>query len=370
MQKNVAVVIPCYKESLTANENISLIQAKKIFKNYDIFFILPNSTIIDYGCMEISEHRYSDDYFSSLRMYSKFMLQPDLYQDFREYDYILVYQLDAFVFEDRVNEFCDLGYDYIGAPWLDGVFFKKNQRETMWYVGNGGLSLRKVDAFLKWTEKGDFSSYIDYINEDLLIAVYGFPLLNIAPIDVALSFSFETNYTKCIELTKGKVPFGCHAWEKHQFFLWKPLIEEQGYMVETPNEKTLEFIDLTLEMNGFCNRHYEKDELEKIFPLSYLNITDEIYIWGTGLWGISLMHKLIENGFSIAGFIDNDNRRWNSTILSYKIQSPVLLKNSKKAVIVAAKNGVSQIETQLEKYGYREEVDYTTLKKILESKKV
>lgn len=364
MQKNVAVVIPSYKESLTANENISLIQAKKIFKNYNIFFILPNSAIIDYGCMEISEYRYSNDYFSSLRMYSKFMLQPDLYQDFREYDYILVYQLDAFVFEDRINEFCDLGYDYIGAPWLDGVFFKKNEKETMWYVGNGGLSLRKVDSFLKWTKKADFSPYIDCLNEDLIIAAYGFPLLNIAPIDIALSFSFEANYTKCMELTKGRIPFGCHAWERYQFFLWKPLIEEQGYIVETPDEKILKFIDLTAEMNDFCNRYYEKDELEKILPSSYTNSTEGIYIWGAGLWGISLMHKLIEKRIPIAGFIDNDNRQWDNTILSYKILNPALLKNQKKAVIVAIKKGVSQVETQLQKYRYREEFDYTILQKM------
>lgn len=363
MRKRIAIVIPNYRESLTVNENISLMQAKRLFKNYDIFFILPNSIAIDYGCIEISEYRYSDEYFSSLRMYSRFMLQPDLYQEFSDYDYILVYQLDAFAFVDRINEFCDLGYDYIGAPWLDGVFFKKNERETMWYVGNGGLSLRKVDSFLKWTEKGDFSPYVDCINEDLLIAAYGFPLLNIAPIDIALSFSFEANYTQCMELTKGRIPFGCHAWERYQFFLWKPLIEEQGYIVETPDEKILKFIDLTAEMNNFCNRQYEKDELEKILPSSYTNSTEGIYIWGAGLWGISLMHKLIEKRIPIAGFIDNDNRRWGNTILSYKILNPVLLKNQKEAVIVAIKKGVSQVETQLQKYGYREELDYTILQK-------
>ena len=38
---------------------------------------------------------------------------------FLEYQYMLIYQLDAFVFEDKLDYFCELGYDYIGIPVPD-----------------------------------------------------------------------------------------------------------------------------------------------------------------------------------------------------------------------------------------------------------
>lgn len=360
----VAVVIPNYKETLNTNEEISLTQVKKILGKYDIFFILPDTLKIDYGSSEIFEKRYPDEYFLSVRMYSKFMLMPNLYQDFIDYKYILLYQLDAFVFEDQLEEFCNLGYDYIGAPWINGVFFRKNEKENMWYVGNGGLSLRKVDPFLKWTKEKKFNQYIDYINEDLLIAVYGKPSLNIAPIDIAITFSFEMEFEECMKLTKGKIPFGCHGWEKYQFYSWKALIERQGYEVEIPDKKVIENIDLTKEMNEFCNKEFADGELERQLPSLY---TGEVYIWGTGLWGISLMYKLEKSGIKIAGFIDNNRVRCGNKILSYEIIHPTELGYNKEVIIVAIKKKSIEVEEQLQKNGYKMGTDYTTIQKMIES---
>lgn len=44
------------------------------------------------------------------------MLSAEFYDRFAAYEYVLIYQLDAFVFADRLAEFCQMGYDYIGAP--------------------------------------------------------------------------------------------------------------------------------------------------------------------------------------------------------------------------------------------------------------
>jgi len=44
------------------------------------------------------------------------MMSPAFYDAFKAFDYILIYQLDAFVFRDELEYFCSLGYDYIGAP--------------------------------------------------------------------------------------------------------------------------------------------------------------------------------------------------------------------------------------------------------------
>ncbi len=362
MGTKVAVVIPSYKTTLTVNERISLTQAKKILGQYDIFFALPDSVRIDYGCKEITEVRYSDKFFSSIRMYSRFMLMPEIYDSFRNYDYILIYQLDAFVFEDRLNEFCDLGFDYIGASWIDGIFFKKNEKEKMWYVGNGGFSLRKVDAFQHWIEKGNFEQYIDYINEDLLIAVYGVPLLNIAPLNIALSFSIEMNCNLCMKLAKGKIPFGCHAWAKHDLDFWKPLIEKYGYFVEETGTDKSEPEEWQRKINEFCNKQYD-DELKKLLSFSQSN-TKGIYIWGTGQWGISLLQKLTEDEILVAGFVDNDLNRCKQKILSYEIIHSSSFINSKKPVIVAIKNNYFQVEKQLQEWNYQKYVDYITIQDI------
>ena len=363
LKEKVAVVIPSYKGSLTLNEKISLTQVRKILRQYDIFFLLPNSLKIDYGCEEIIEKRYSDMYFSSRRMYSRFMLRPRLYRDFENYEYILVYQLDAFVFEDRINDFCNLGYDYIGAPWIDGIFFKKNEKEKMWYVGNGGLSLRKIDAFQRWIEKGEFEPYIDYISEDLLIAVYGTPLLNIAPINIALSFSIEMNCNLCMELTKGKIPFGCHAWAKHDLDFWKPLIEKYGYFIEEKGKKKLNSAEWQKRMNEFCNKQCGSI-LKKFLPSTYRKNLDGIYIWGSGQWGITLLQKLIENDILVAGFIDNDRNRCGKRVLSYEIFHSSSFIHNKKPVIVAIKNNYFQVEEQLQEWDYQKHVDYITLQDI------
>lgn len=362
MKANVAVVIPNYKASLTTNEEISLRQVKKVLGQYDTYFVLPNSVEIDYGCKEIAELRYPDKFFTSVHSYSRFMLMPELYESFKKYDYILIYQLDAFVFEDRLTDFCSLKYDYIGAPWIDGIFFKKNEKEKMWYVGNGGLSLRKVDAFLRWIEKGDFVQYINFINEDLLIAVYGTAMLNIAPVNVALSFSFETNCDLCIKLTNGKLPFGCHAWTKYDFAFWKPLIEKYGYFVETLEKQ--ESCEWQRKMNVFCNKQYN-GMLKSFLPSSYSS-AEGIYIWGVGRWGISLLEKLIEDEILVAGFIDNDKTRCGTKILSYNIFHPSSLIHNKKSIIVAIQNNVIQVERQLQRQGYQKETNYITLQDIFE----
>lgn len=363
MNKKVAVVIPNYRESLTSNEKISLEQVKRILRQYDIFFLLPNSLRINYGCSEISEKRYSDKYFLSRRMYSRFMLSPELYKDFENYDYILVYQLDAFVFEDQLAYFCDLGYDYIGAPWIDGIYFKKDEKEKMWHVGNGGFSLRRVKPFLKWTEQQSFEQYIDFINEDLLIAAYGGPLLNIAPVNVALSFSFETNCSRCLELTGGKLPFGCHAWEKYEFEFWKPLIEKQGYATEVVLPKEFNVVDQIRGMNDFFNQP-NSNRISAKLPYTY-NKDKGIYIWGVGQCGISLMHKLVESGILVDGFIDNDTSKCGKKVLSYKIVRASSLVCKRKPIIVAVQNNFFQVEKQLQEYGYLKNMDYIVLQDIV-----
>lgn len=367
MSKKIAVIIPEYNRCLTKNKQISLEQVKNVLKNYDIFFVLPDSLRISYASEEIKEKRYSDKWFSSRRMYSKFMLEPQLYKDFSEYDYILIYQLDAFVFKDELSSFCDLDYDYIGAPWLDGVYFKSNGKQNMWYVGNGGFSLRKVDSFIEWTLKADYRQYVDFINEDILISAWRGSTLNIAPIESALLFSFEMNCSDCMKLTEGRLPFGCHAWEKHDFNFWRPYIEAEGYTVEAPMVKP-KTVDLTNEMNRFCIHKHSGTQIYHCLPSAYSgNECRGVYIWGTGLWAILLMDKFIENNIRVEGFVDNNSEQWGKKILSYDIVCPELIYIPPKVIVIAIMKESDKVEKQLHEHGYRKEIDYTTVQCMIRS---
>ncbi len=82
---------------------------------------------------------------------------------------------------------------------------------------------------------------------------------------------------------------------------------------------------------------------------------------GNGMWGICLMHKLIECRIPIKGFIDNDLTQCGKNILSYEIIHPHSFDDNKKTIIIAAKKKSEEIKAQLQDYGYQDNIDFITL---------
>ena len=143
--KEVVVVIPVYTEELTPFEQISLAQAQKVLARYDICFMAPERMRASLTAKGMRAEFWPDACFANVVGYSKLLLTPEFYERFAEYEYMLIYQLDAFVFSDRLESFCDMGYDYIGAPlpyWSGWPY-------RMYLVGNGGLSLRKISSCIR-----------------------------------------------------------------------------------------------------------------------------------------------------------------------------------------------------------------------------
>jgi hypothetical protein len=174
----------------------------------------------------------------------------DFYSRFTDYQYILILQTDAYIFENTLSKFTSQDYDYWGAPWIDyelinyiflrpvlPLFHKSRHLKwarsfigTKYLVGNGGLSLRKVKTHLEITEKYkdkiiEFESHHDEwiklkaksMMEDLFWCFYAprfYPKYKIAPWQEALKFSFEMNPSKAFDLNGKKLPFGCHAFAK------------------------------------------------------------------------------------------------------------------------------------------------------------
>ena len=135
-----AVVIPIYKEELDDLEKISLAQVHKVLKNYPIIFVAPEGKNFSYlksDDMLVQFHPY---FFQSPKTYNQLLLHPFFYELFLNFDYILLYQLDAFVFYDALEDFCRLGYDYIGAAWPYYAWLGKKIEGKTPRVGNGGFS--------------------------------------------------------------------------------------------------------------------------------------------------------------------------------------------------------------------------------------
>lgn len=268
----IAVAIPVYKRLLSDDERLSLRQYVKILGHYDTFLVCPEGLdVTEYeaaaGC-PLATMRFAPTFFDGIEGYNRLMKSQGFYCRFRSYDYLLIYQLDAWVFCDQLTEWCHRGYDYVGAPWFDK---HKSHEEgyALWCAGNGGLSLRKVKTFIHVTNprlrvkscrevfKDEYHSIHDlghclarclsplignntidhYMNkgegawmyEDGFFS-YGLAAtrhrLNIpSPVEAAF-FSFELSPRYLYEeVTHHQLPFGCHAWRKYQYEdFWRQFI--------------------------------------------------------------------------------------------------------------------------------------------------
>lgn len=231
--KTVAVLVPIYRELLSDLEAISLRQIHYILHDYDIIYIEPEN--IEYDDNHGIVRRFPSACFASILTYNRLLLNQDFYKAFLDYKYILVCQLDVFVFSNRLKAFCDMGYDYYGAPWLNGVLLNAGKGLRLRFSGNGGLSLRNVHKTLKLLERyGDYAEAYEG-NEDFFFSYFSSNEYRVAPSDVSRRFCIETHVRRCMHMNKGELPFGTHAWERYDFEFWKPYIEEYGYDLSSVN---------------------------------------------------------------------------------------------------------------------------------------
>lgn len=265
--KNIkcGILIPRYRDYVDPFENISMIHLKHFLNEFEVRVVKPES-------LQLSSNPYKvicfpDNYFVSIPAYSRLLLSPFFYESFIDFDYILIYQLDCLVFSHDLMRFCKLGYDYIGSP----LFHRYEVKPIVSRVGNGGLSLRRVQGFLdvlhsprhvsekvpvlqdfctasipdlsewpfyqRWIKKAqvlravrkgvDWYSSNFTVNEDLFWsdrARLFHPGFKIAPLDVALKFAFDRHPQTCFELNARQLPFGAHAWVRWGRSFWEPYL--------------------------------------------------------------------------------------------------------------------------------------------------
>ena len=234
LSANVAVVIPIYKENIDDLEKISLAQVRKVLRYYPIIFVAPEGKNFSY--LELGDIllQFPPQHFQSVKTYSQLLMSQFFYEPFLSFDYMLIYQLDAFVFYDALEEFCQLGWDYIGAPWP--ISWGKATPTKTLRVGNGGLSLRKVKACYKLlTETVRWSNWEDFFkntSEDGFFALCGENKeldFNVAPLEVAELFSMEHYPDRCLKNLGNELPFGCHGWTRLSADFYVELFAKFGY---------------------------------------------------------------------------------------------------------------------------------------------
>lgn len=266
----MVVLIFSHKGEISTYEQISLQQCQKVLGKYPIRLVCPRDISIDcyrHVVPSLEIDYVSPKWMSTYQMYNKLKTSPFLYKRYHNYEFMLTYELDAFVFRDELEYWCSQDYDYIGAPWFEGQH-KATEDSFFAGVGNSGFSLRRVDQCLRslysfsyvyapkdiwnhWLSIGrpirgaisvaknstitnnTFSLFNSYLGqEDFFWGKHinqNFDWFRIPPEQEAWKFSFEVNPKVLFERNNRQLPFGCHAWWKYDLDFWRPHIESFGY---------------------------------------------------------------------------------------------------------------------------------------------
>jgi len=242
LSPSVNIIIPIYTEKSSFFEKKSIKQCVKIFGNRDITLVAPaNLNLQNYLKIHpFKVETFDAEYFSNIQSYNQLLLSPAFYERFSAYSFILIYQSDAFVFRDELEDWCRKNYDFIGAPVPEQAYeilyneeILKNIHHVPAYIGNGGFSLRKIETFKQIT--GTFKNDIEFlrehkINEDVIFCI----LLEKANMKLpgsneAKYFSIDAFPKATFESMNNHLPFGCHGWFKkdntyYDDLFWLPLI--------------------------------------------------------------------------------------------------------------------------------------------------
>lgn len=271
--RRIVVVIPIHKSNPNSSELASFAQCYEILGKHPIRIIAPEGLDITTYTHVVPECQFvfiDKNWLSSVEQYNKLKIDPYFYHLFKEYNYLLTYELDSWVFRDELNYWCEKGYDFIGAPWFEGYY--EGISNGIIGVGNSGFSLRNVKQSIRLLKRiGELKKIRRFWYSSRLQAIYPFekactrfpfhlsiknigqlpkvlwnyfefhednfwciiiPSLfedfKIAPMQEALKFSFEVNPCFLFEQNHYQLPFGCHAWEKYEPGFWKDFISYES----------------------------------------------------------------------------------------------------------------------------------------------
>ncbi len=244
-----AVVIPIYKTELDEYEQISLRQSVRVLSAHPLIVIKPyhldvSAMLKQYPTLEV--RAFDDNYFKSVDGYNQLLCSEIFYESFLDFEYMLIAQLDSFVFHDGLRDWCKKGFDYIGAPQFEDIRPPNSTRTGLreWLAFplrqpllNGGLSLRKIRACLRLLRVYHRFRIRWNGNEDSFFSLHFprflpfRPLISLPQPRQALNFAIEFEPARSLELNGGNLPMGCHAWALYAIDFWRPIFRQYGYQI-------------------------------------------------------------------------------------------------------------------------------------------
>ncbi|MCI8402870.1 MAG: hypothetical protein HFI38_12410 [Lachnospiraceae bacterium] len=359
VKEKAAVVVPYYHEKLTETEAISFRNCLDTFKGkYPIVLVIPERMKKSpYLPLDVLYEPVPDGWLQSIDSYNQMMLSEAFYIRFIKYEYILIFQLDAFAISDSLQSFCDYGYDYIGAPWLKGMRYLRSSERGVWFVGNGGFSLRRVEAFMTILRRLSTESVNRH--EDIFWASCDSADFHVAPMDIALKFSFEQDVRQCYEQNNNELPFGCHAWEKYDFDFWRPVFEGRGYFLTDELPGGIDCEESFLRWDY----HYldaEPEIVEQCLDNLLGRKKCRIYVWGTGKIGEECCWLLKRIKGQKTGYVGCDSKKQGDALWGGQGETDEVLvpKQEDIRILITDRERREDILSCLQNkgYGYKREV--------------
>lgn len=228
---NCCIVIPVYKQFPSKDDIHSLQCCLKVFQNHDIFLVthkhldIKQYQAVYHRCRRLCKIEFFEEtFFDGIAGYNSLMLSEDFYRRFSSYEYLLIFQLDAYAFRDELTKWCSTNYSYIGAPLpidlTSAVETAHNKiseyKITLTRTFNGGASLRKTADFIQAIQHNQetiLGWYNDGLNEDIIFSALF--LNKDHPIEnEAREFSFDMFPKEEFEKNSRQLPMMCHGWTK------------------------------------------------------------------------------------------------------------------------------------------------------------
>lgn len=241
MSASVIVLVPIYQAQPSALETYSLDVSLAVLRGRPLAFIGPQGLDLAFYAARypsVPFIGFDPACFASIQGYNRLLLDPAFYERFAaEHEFMLILQTDAVVLRDELDPWCAQPFDYVGAPWPDGVelfvnlgrFEGDRGRRVRALVGNGGLSLRrstKHAALLREFPEATAYFMQSGSSEDLFFALMGLLSTDfVIPNEITASrFSLELKPAYYLAVNGGHAPMAGHAWWKYEPAFWKALL--------------------------------------------------------------------------------------------------------------------------------------------------
>ncbi|MBD1153723.1 hypothetical protein IDG52_00785 [Pelagibacterales bacterium SAG-MED23] len=226
MNLKISIVCPLHNKKLSTNEIKNLTITSKTNPKINKYFVLPNNykfkKHLKLKLPKFNQKFINKKHFQSIKNYNNLMLSTKIYKMFSKYDYMIINQSDAVIIKDLspIENIIEK-YDYIGAPWRNPFYLNYFELKNIkiikhffnlfkihpLFVGNGGLSIRKIKNFSKLFS--ELKLNLDKnIPEDIVISYLGQKgKLLIPKMNIAKKIFSETILDKNLKV------YGYHALE-------------------------------------------------------------------------------------------------------------------------------------------------------------